>query len=767
MEGRLIMFDLEEDGQFVTIVAIYAPNSDSPDFFRKIREDVKNRYDHKIIVGDFNLTLDVELDRLNTYSNNNKAKTEVENLMDEFHLKDVWRIQNGERREYSWRKRGDIQKASRIDFTLVSAGLDQKVEAIQYIPGIKTDHRALYFLVELKPFERGKGYWKFNSKLLHNQEYLNLMNQHIQHTLQTCSRDKSSQEKWEYLKTRIISKTKEFARKISAEDKLIIAQLSEKVNEYETSMPLNEEDDRLLYESKIELEEKLIERVKGIMFRSKVKWYEEGEKNTKYFLALEKARYNNKTCFKIFNAEQEEVSDPIKILQIQEKFYSDLYSADKNVKFNWVNTFGIKVPEHIREQQNQQIKMEELGQATKSMSNNKTPGEDGIPVDFYKVFWNVLKQPFYNMVLEVYENNCLHESARKGILNLIPKAGKDPRHIKNLRPITLLNTDYKIIEKVIAMKMVPALTQIINKDQRGFMKDRRISVNIRKMLDILYITEVEDLEAVVLSMDFVKCFDKCSFSILHGSLVFFGFGDIIKKWTKILYKDFTVKIQNNGYFSSPIEIHKGVHQGGCCSSVYFLVIAEILALALRNNHKVQGITIREIHHLLDQFADDMDIFSNAQEESIKAILEELDRFKLQSGFMVSYDKTTMYRIGSLRHSQATLYDITQFTWSNTDINVLGITITYEDIMKKNYDRIIEKTKKVTSAWYNRNLTLMGRIQVINTLVASLFVYPMMVLPQIPDYIVKKMDCIVRNFLWKGKKAKIAYKILQNPNSLEV
>ena len=140
------------------------------------------------------------------------------------------------------------------------------------------------------------------------------------------------------------------------------------------------------------------------------------------------------------------------------------------------------------------------------MKNEKTPGSDGIPVDFYKVFWKQIKEVFYQMVNYSYQQEILHTSAREGILNLIPKANKDTRKIKNLRPITLLNTDYKIIEKAIANKMIPALNQIIHTDQRGFMKDRRISVNIRKMLDIMHQAEKDHLEAVVLSLDFVKCF---------------------------------------------------------------------------------------------------------------------------------------------------------------------------------------------------------------------------------------------------------------------
>ena len=153
------------------------------------------------------------------------------------------------------------------------------------------------------------------------------------------------------------------------------------------------------------------------------------------------------------------------------------------------------------------------------------------------------------------------------------------------------------------------------------------------------------------------------------------------------------KIQNNGHFSKRIPIEKGVHQGGCCSSIYFLIIAEILAIALRGNEDIEGISIRNIRNILNQFADDMDLFSLNKESSIKAILQELNNFKEHSGFTVSYDKTTLYRIGSLRHSNAQLYNIDQFTWSNEDITVLGVTIAHDDIVQKNYQDIIQKAKK--------------------------------------------------------------------------
>ena len=622
-DGRMVMCDIEENDETITVAAIYAPNEDCPSFYQNIGKELRNKEVQKLIIGDFNLTLNVDMDRLNTYHNNNKAKEEVENLMDEFHLKDIWRIQNGNKREYSWFKKGNIQKASRIDFGLISAGLDQKVKTTTYIDSLKSDHRGLYMVIDLKLVERGRGFWKLNTKLLRNKNYIDIINAEISKTIE-LTQHKSGKDSWEDIKKRIKKTSIQFSKDNVSVENQVIASLSEIINDYEARLPLNCEEYELYSTTKADLEERLMDKAQGIIFRSKVKWYEEGEKNTKYFYSLEKTKYNAKTCYKVIDDNSTEYTDANKILQVQEEFYKKLYEEDKHVQFNLVNEYDIKVKDPVREIQNQQITKSDLTCAIKKMKNNRTPGKDGIPIDFYKVFWKYLEKPFLRMMQESYEEELLHTTARQGILNLIPKPKKDSRYVKNLRPITLLNTDYKIIEKAIADKMIPALEDLIHKDQRGFMKERRISVNIRKMLDIIHEAEVEDLEAIILSLDFVKCFDKCSFSILHGSLEYFDFGEIVKTWTKILYKDYSVMIQNNGHFSGQIEIKKGVHQGGCCSAIYFLVIAEILAITLRSNDDISGITIRNIRNLLNQFADDMDIFSECNELSLRQIHKELE-----------------------------------------------------------------------------------------------------------------------------------------------
>ena len=90
--------------------------------------------------------------------------------------------------------------------------------------------------------------------------------------------------------------------------------------------------------------------------------------------------------------------------------------------------------------------------------------------------------------------NCI-EQLEQGVLNLIPKQDKDTRILKNLRPITLLNVDYKVIEKVIANRFKSILDHLIHIDQKGFMENRKITSNIRKMCDLITYAEINDLEA--------------------------------------------------------------------------------------------------------------------------------------------------------------------------------------------------------------------------------------------------------------------------------
>ena len=224
--------------------------------------------------------------------------------------------------------------------------------------------------------ERGSGYWKLNNLYLQEKPYIELINQEIKRTVESCTH-KPPLEVWETIKTRIKKSTMEYAKGRTSEDKIVIAQLTEKVCEYQSNFPLNKEEDKMLQNTKQDLEQRALDKARSMIFRSKVKWYEEGELNTKYFFSLEKSRYNAKTCYKVINNKGEELTSTAQILKEQKEFYQELYKEDEHVKFTLSNTHSPCVPAHIQKDQEKQLTLEDLQQSIKKMNNNKTPGEDG------------------------------------------------------------------------------------------------------------------------------------------------------------------------------------------------------------------------------------------------------------------------------------------------------------------------------------------------------------------------------------------------------
>ena len=428
------------------------------------------------------------------------------------------------------------------------------------------------------------------------------------------------------------------------------------------------------------------------------------------------------------------------------------------------NKTNICVPEEIKNMQEQEIHITEIAKAIYQLPRSKTPGCDGIPIDFYKMFFRQISPMYMDLVRAISVTQKMNESASLGVLNLIPKAKKDMQYLKFLRPITLLNSDGKILEKVMANRMGPAMDAIIHTNQKGFLPGRRISANIREIFDLIKYAKEKELEALILSLDFLKCFDMIEFVAIEGALRYFGFGEELVRWINILYADFQVIIQNNGHFSKRVDIKRGVHQGGPASSLILLCCAELLAINIRKKEQIQGIPVKEIIHLLGQYADDADLYLKNNQDSLNAVFDVLERFKNSSGFTVNYDKTSIYRIGSLENSQAKLYSEKQINWTNDPINVLGIWVTHEGNEEQlNYDDLLEKTKNILYSWRNRSLSLIGKVTVVNTLVASLMVYKMMVLPTISEKLNNMLENEVENFLWNGKRAKIKLSVLQLDN----
>ena len=104
------------------------------------------------------------------------------------------------------------------------------------------------------------------------------------------------------------------------------------------------------------------------------------------------------------------------------------------------------------------------------METNKSPGTDGLPSEFCQMFWSEVSKPLPEALNYGFEVGQLSISQKRGIIKLIPKKSDELYHIKNWRPLTLLNCDYKIAAKAIASRLKTHLHKLINNDQTVFFK---------------------------------------------------------------------------------------------------------------------------------------------------------------------------------------------------------------------------------------------------------------------------------------------------------
>ena len=227
------------------------------------------------------------------------------------------------------------------------------------------------------------------------------------------------------------------------------------------------------------------------------------------------------------------------VLEEVKSFYENMY-AEQNVDKEKMKTMSknitVKLTDEERISIEGNITEYECACALKSMNNNKSPGSDGITTEFYKIFWNDLKSFYIKSLNYSFKNGSLTTLQKQGIISLLPKKDKDLCSLNNWRPLTLLNTDYKIVTKAIANRIKKFLPNIIDCSQTGFIKGRYIGENIRLVQETIEKMENEDMPGLLFFADFEKAFDSVSHKYILQCLETFNFGTDIIKWVKCFYQ---------------------------------------------------------------------------------------------------------------------------------------------------------------------------------------------------------------------------------------
>ena len=318
---RTLIVKVSINDNIHTIVNCYAPNSSTEkiEFLNNLQQDIQAiQTDSLWLVGDFNIAL-CPTDNIAGRPHHRTERDTFQEMIAALDIHDIWRAKHPYTKEYTW-SRPNPFIARRLDYIFSDAVSLTKTVAssVETIP--HTDHKMVTTQVNLNTFQRGPGYWKFNSALLSEPEFVTEMSDFITSHFENY-KNENPLTAWEMFKVYAKHRCQDYSKKRSRRNVTHKEQLLQQLKATENQLcvePWNKDLHRKHLQIKKELELHDIHLAKGAQTRARAKWIE-GEKNTKYFLRLEKARGTFNTISST-RSENKYTDDPTKILAETEPF---------------------------------------------------------------------------------------------------------------------------------------------------------------------------------------------------------------------------------------------------------------------------------------------------------------------------------------------------------------------------------------------------------------------------------------------------------------
>ena len=767
--GHIVAVQKAGDTDITYVIGnIYAPNPNSQeklDFFEEVFDGVlefqeKFSCENALILGDYNLVLKESETKNRTYSAQERnVASFVTNLLSTSNMADSWSLKKG----FTWRRPGtdifstiDRISFSKNSFSLISindnwslscsdhAAVEATFSIIASAKGRRTR------ITRLDPY-LAKVEW---SRLKIEKDFMEMY--------ATAPRDWDPHLKLDYAKMCI----RTVVEQVQAERKRTEKSEEETINE-ELDIAISRlgegsligqslgsliEHTETLRARKAQLVE---EKGKRLAEKLGTKWYNEGEKSTKYFLRLLNRSFPDD--FKTILGEGGEVSEPKEIEEEIVTFYKKLYEnydsndlqvlEDDDDFFNHLQSISDDAQQDI-------VRPITLADVTATLMTcvDSAPGPDGIPYSIIRTVWST----FGPLLCEAWNHSLvtgkLPISHRTSYLKLIPKAGKDLRLLTNWRPITLSNCDHKLITKCYANRMCKNVAPVISGCQTAYIKERLINDNVRAMLASINITNVEEAaRGLLVSLDAKKAFDSVEHSYIERCLKELGCANFIPIF-RVLYSELSTDILVNGRIVKGFNIKRGVKQGDALSCIIFIICMEPLIRNLEASPGVEPISTRLLGNLPKTYAyaDDVNCTIKDSQECLEQVFQEYEKLSKRSGLVLNADKTEIMRLGTNveRSYDVNYMDVNYCITSKAQVKINGISFhrDYAATVQANVKLATARMDKQFKSWSRRSLSLLGKILIAKTYGISQLVYVMQSV-ELKNCHYKLINNLLYKFIW--------------------
>ena len=770
--GRILILTIEYDNNIFKLANVYAPNTEDKMecnyFFEEVHQDLSPEH-LNILCGDHNMVEDIYLDR--TGGNPREKHTwgidALREMKTTYSLFDPWRYRFPNKKQYTRVAPGEAVK-SRLDRFYITNTLLPLLNSVDILPFVWSDHDIVLMNVTLpKSTPRGPNFWKLNVSLLEDKHYKDMISEFWREWRTRKDEYQNLQKWWDFGKIRVRTLTIDYATWKNREKRKEKRELLKTLREER-----QRETENIETITKIRQDLRtLAEKEAGKMFIStKMAALEHGEKPTKYFFDLLKKTQTKNSLSEIYvenpDGTKTTTSDPGKILKESTEFYKKLYTAEmltsRQEQQNVLAQMDSTLSEELRQALTVPFTKKELREALWDTKANKTPGYDGIPYDFYKMFWSDLEDDFLQLLnFSLNDEKRLSNSQMHAIISLLYKSG-DNKDLKNWRPISLLCCDYKIIAKILANRLKNTLSSIIHGEQTCAVPGRDIHANLFLTRDIIQYTEQKGIKGYILTVDQEKAFDKVDRELLFQICEKLGIGNIMIDWIRVLYNNTSSALQVNGFIGERFKTTRGIRQGCPLSAILFVIYSEFFGTLVRNDPKIIGLNLPGTKDkiTLSQYADD-NVFFLSSRTNLIHVFSLLDRYRQLTGSNIKASKTAALCLGG----QTPQLCGQEINWRNNDgLETLGITFFTDPLRTINYNwtKTCDELKQEITTAQKRDLSFRGKVLFLSSMIlAGAWFLATIYSP--PPWVATSLYRVLFAYLWgEGKMEAIKRETILQP-----
>ncbi|CAA7042276.1 unnamed protein product [Microthlaspi erraticum] len=511
--------------------------------------------------------------------------------------------------------------------------------------------------------------------------------------------------------------------------------------------------------------------------KSRVRWLKEGDSNTGFFHRSVKANLSRNIIHHLRDSNGVKVTNTDQLKSMAVQYYRNLLGTPNSEvqpfsKDQIQDIHSFRCGESMAQLLSAIPTDDEITKVFSSLPRNKAPGPDGFTMEFFASSWDLVGSDLVAAVKEFFTSSVMLRHVNATVISLIPKV-PGAETLSNFRPISLCNTVYKVISRILSSRLKILTPEVVQRNQVGFVNGRLLCENVLLASEL-----VRDFNRIgvttrgCLQIDISKTYDNVDWRFVLTILEALQLPSIFIKWINLCISSPYYSVSVNGELAGFFKGMKGLRQGDPISSSLFVLSMDILSklldkAVLSGNLRPHPFCVDPlITHL--SFTDDVLIFFDGSEDSLRGILKVLKDFEGTSGLALSLQKSCLFLDGNNQELTRHLASTFGLVHGALPVRYLGLPLLPHKLRPLDYQPLIDRVRSRICSWTARQLSFAGRLQLIQSVIYSMINFWSAVFP-LPKKCLDQLERMCNAFLWNGtpdsaRGARVSWSSVCSPKS---